>query len=63
MLYWLSQFSDLYSPLRIFRYITFRAVLAAGTAFILSLIIGPWLIEKLRVSRHGSIVSPRFYLC
>ncbi len=53
MLYWLSQFSDLYSPLRIFRYITFRAVLAAGTAFILSLIIGPWLIEKLRVLKYG----------
>ncbi len=47
MLYWLYQFSDVVSPLRIFRYITFRAVLAAGTAFILSLIIGPWLIKKL----------------
>jgi hypothetical protein len=30
MLYWLSQFSDVFSPLRMFRYITFRAVLAAG---------------------------------
>ena len=48
MLYWLHQFSDLFSPLRMFRYITFRAVLAAGTAFVLSLIIGPWLIERLR---------------
>jgi phospho-N-acetylmuramoyl-pentapeptide-transferase len=53
MLYWLSQFSDVFSPLRIFRYITLRAVLAAGTAFILSLIIGPWLIEKLRVVKYG----------
>ncbi len=48
MLYWLSQYIDVFSPLRIFRYITFRAVLAAGTAFILSIIIGPWLIQKLR---------------
>jgi phospho-N-acetylmuramoyl-pentapeptide-transferase len=55
MLYWLSQFSDLYSPLRIFRYITFRAVLASGTAFLFSLIIGPWLIEKLRVLKYGEL--------
>lgn len=48
MLYWLSQFSDVFSPLRMFRYITFRAVLAAGTAFVLSVIIGPWLIKKLK---------------
>jgi phospho-N-acetylmuramoyl-pentapeptide-transferase len=53
MLYWLSQFTDVLSPLRIFRYITFRAVLAAGTAFIFSLIIGPWLIEKLRRIKFG----------
>lgn len=48
MLYWLHQLSDLFSPLRMFRYITFRTVLAAGIAFVLSLLIGPWLIEKLR---------------
>jgi len=53
MLYWLYQFSDVFSPLRIFRYITFRAVMAAGTAFIISLILGPWLIEKLRVVKYG----------
>jgi len=53
MLYWLHQFSDVFSPLRIFRYITFRTVMAAGTAFILSLIIGPWLIEKLRAVNFG----------
>lgn len=53
MLYWLSQFSDVFSPLRIFRYITFRAVLAAGIAFIFSLLIGPWLIKKLRVVKYG----------
>jgi len=50
MLYWLSQFSDVFSPLRMFRYITFRAVLAAGTAFVLSVIIGPWLIKKLKTT-------------
>ena len=53
MLYLLHELSDLFSPLRIFRYITFRAVLAAGTAFIFSLLIGPWLIEKLRSVNFG----------
>jgi len=53
MLYWLHQFSNAFSPLRIFRYITFRTVMAAGTAFILSLILGPWLIEKLRAVNFG----------
>ncbi len=53
MLYWLNEFSDVFSPLRMFRYITFRTVMAAGTAFIFSLIIGPWLIEKLRAVNFG----------
>ena len=53
MLYWLHQFSDAFSPLRMFRYITFRTVMAAGTAFVLSLILGPWLIEKLRAINFG----------
>ncbi len=50
MLYYLHNLSDLFSPLRVFRYITFRAMLAAGTAFVLSLIFGPWLIRALRKS-------------
>ncbi len=53
MLYWLHELSDLLSPLRIFRYITFRTVMAAGTAFVLSLIIGPWLIRKLLAIHFG----------
>jgi len=48
MLYWLHTFSDFWSPLRIFNYITFRSFMAAGTAFVLCLIVGPWLIKKLR---------------
>jgi phospho-N-acetylmuramoyl-pentapeptide-transferase len=53
MLYWLHEFSDVFSPLRMFQYITFRTVMAAGTAFVLSLIMGPWLIEKLRALNLG----------
>ncbi len=36
------------SPLRLFRYITVRSVGAAATALLISFIIGPWLIAKLR---------------
>jgi len=53
MLYWLHELSDVFSPFRMFRYITFRTVMAAGTAFVLSLIIGPWLIKKLRAINFG----------
>lgn len=48
MLYWLHELSDHFSPLRMFRYITFRTVAAACTAFVLSLMYGPMLIKKLR---------------
>lgn len=48
MLYFLTELERFFSPLRIFQYITFRTVMAAGTAFVLSLIIGPWLIERLQ---------------
>ena len=37
-----------FSPLNVFRYITFRTSLAIITAMVLSLILGPWIIGKLR---------------
>ena len=48
MLYYLSLLQDLFSPLRVFRYITFRGVCAAGTAFLFCLFTGEWMIAKLR---------------
>lgn len=49
MLYkFLYSFSDLFSPFNVFRYITFRTALAVLTAMVVSLIIGPWIIERLR---------------
>jgi phospho-N-acetylmuramoyl-pentapeptide-transferase len=48
MLYYLHLLEDVFSPLRVFRYITVRAVAAAGTAFLLSMVIGPWLIRRLQ---------------
>ena len=43
MLYYLSLLSDHFTPLNVFRYVTFRAFLGAGTAFVLSLLLGRWI--------------------
>ena len=45
-----------FSFLNIFRYITFRAIMAAVTAFSLSLIFGPWVIKKLKSWNIGEKV-------
>src|ERR671925_689321 len=37
----------------VFRYLTFRSFMALISALVLSLVIGPWLIERLRVLQHG----------
>lgn len=47
MLYYLSLLKEWYSPLRIFQYVTVRAFCGAGTAFILSLVLGPFMIRWL----------------
>src|SRR6202162_4713982 len=36
------------SPLRVFRYVTFRTAFASLTALFLCIALGPWLIAKLR---------------
>lgn len=49
MLYlWLFPLHEVFSVLNIFRYITFRAAMAALSAFLLSLIFGPLVINKLK---------------
>ena len=49
MLYWLlSSLGDTLTGFNVFRYLTFRTGLAMTTAFFLSLIAGPWLINSLR---------------
>jgi len=56
MFYYLYMLTDWWSPLRVFRYITVRAVAAAGTAFLLSLVLGPRVIGMLRRLRVGQFV-------
>jgi len=53
MLYYLYLLTDVFSPLRVFRYITFRAFAAAATAFVVSIVLGPWLIRTLRRLQIG----------
>lgn len=62
MLYWLlyqglflgyaKQYPFL-SPLNVFRYVTFRTAFASLTALFFSLLIGPWMIRKLREFQIG----------
>jgi phospho-N-acetylmuramoyl-pentapeptide-transferase len=40
----------------VFRYVTFRAVYAALTAFLISLFVGPWLIGKLSRLKVGQLI-------
>ncbi len=47
MLYYLHLLAAEWSVLRVFQYITVRAFAGAGTAFIISLILGPWIIRRL----------------
>ncbi len=45
---WIYSFSDSYSYLNVFRYVTFRTFISFLTAFFSSLILGPILIRKLK---------------
>ena len=57
MLYYLSLLESSLSELRLFQYITFRTLGAAATAFVLSLLLAPGLIKKLRVINFGTSVG------
>ncbi len=55
MLYWLlyEQLFHYFSPFRVFRFITFRTAFASLTALFLCLVLGPWLIRKLKQFQIG----------
>ncbi|MBC7925818.1 MAG: phospho-N-acetylmuramoyl-pentapeptide-transferase [Bryobacteraceae bacterium] len=65
MLYWLLYqvlfrgYAERYpflSPLRLFQYVTFRTAFASLTALFLCLLIGPWMIRKLREFSFGQFI-------
>ena len=44
---------DYWSVLNVFRYITFRAAYATVTALLISFLLGPWFIARLRAWNMG----------
>jgi phospho-N-acetylmuramoyl-pentapeptide-transferase len=55
MLYWLlyEVLFPYFTPLRVFRYVTTRTAFAGLTALFLCIVVGPWLIRKLREFQIG----------
>src|SRR5579884_270540 len=58
LLYWLlyEKLYPFFHPFRIFRYLTFRTAFASGTALLIALLIGPYVIQKLRDFQIGQYI-------
>ena len=58
MFYWLfyEKLFRLYSPFREFQYYTFRTAMASLTALLLSIVLGPWMIARLRHFQIGQFI-------
>lgn len=56
MFYYLHEWMDVFSPLRVFQYITVRGFGAAATAFVMCLVVGPTLIAYLQRRKIGQHV-------
>jgi len=51
--YFLVPLSDSVPVFNVFRYLTFRSFMALITALVISLMLGPWLIRRLKRMQHG----------
>jgi phospho-N-acetylmuramoyl-pentapeptide-transferase len=57
MLYYLLfELRDYVSGFNVFRYITFRTAWAALTALLISFVLGPWLIERMKAIKLGQYI-------
>lgn len=57
MLLWLAkQLAASFSAFNVFSYLTMRAIMAAISALALSLVLGPWVIERLSAGQIGQVV-------
>lgn len=58
MLYWLfyEKLFHVFTPFRVFGYSTFRTAFASLTALFLCVVLGPWLIAKLREFQIGQYI-------
>jgi phospho-N-acetylmuramoyl-pentapeptide-transferase len=52
----LFKLRDVFVGFNVFRYITFRTAFAALTALLISFILGPWLIERMRHIKLGQYI-------
>jgi phospho-N-acetylmuramoyl-pentapeptide-transferase len=57
MLLWLFQkLGEDFSVFNVFGYITLRAVMAVLTALVISFVVGPWMIDRLKIMKFGQAV-------
>ncbi len=57
MLFWLArQLTEEASFFNVFSYLTLRAILAAATALLVSLLVGPWMIARLSRYQIGQVI-------
>jgi phospho-N-acetylmuramoyl-pentapeptide-transferase len=56
MLYYLHHLSGYWPVLNVTRYITFRTAAASITALVIGLLVGPWMIQKLRDFQIGQVI-------
>ena len=58
MLYYLfyERLFPYFSPFRVFRYLTFRTAFASITALLICLVLGPWLIARLKQFQIGQYI-------
>lgn len=59
MLYYLTELEGIFSPFRLFQYITFRTLGAAAMAFVISLLMGPSLIRRMRELKYGELSADK----
>ena len=66
MFYWLAEFKDVFGPLRLFEYVTFRAAGAGAFAMLLTIVFGPLTIKLLKKlgtnapNRHEGLMDEKF---
>ena len=53
---WLQTLSPDFGFFRVFQYLTFRALMAAMTALVIGIALGPWVIRRLTALKIGQPV-------
>ncbi len=57
MLLWLTEYlAQYHSGFAVFQYLSLRAMLSVGTALAIALLLGPWMIERLKIMKFGQAI-------